>query len=237
MSIPKLKRDITNTKIINKDEVINYINSSNEIDELNRYLNLLLEQNKVDKSEVIDIINCLKNKLNVSNNFDIEYNNVKDDFDKLNEFYESNLFYVENCMKNINDVKCSRVVVNFMQYAINREKEYIQNKKEVQELFDYFINYYKDNRDKFSLDMQNVMDKIILDKESLLNRVSNDDDYIENDYLSRTQVLSLGPSKKGYNLTDDDLKLNSKAFIATTIVLEASLALGLIIALMFIFNR
>lgn len=237
MSIPKLKRDITNTKIINKDEVINYINNSNEIDELNRYLNLLLEQNKVDKSEVIDIINCLKNKLNVSNNFDMEYNSVKDDFDKLNEFYESNLFYVENCMKNINDVKCSKVVINFMRYALNREKEYVQNKKEVQELFDYFINYYKENRDKFSLDLQNVMDKIIFDKESLLNRVSSDDDYIENDYLSRTQVLSLSPSKKGYNLTDDDLKLNSKAFIATTIVLEASLALGLIIALMFIFNR
>ena len=62
-------------------------------------------------------------------------------------------------------------------------------------------------------------------------------DYKEDNYLTRTQVLSLSPTtNKGYNLTEDDLKLNTKAFVATTIILEVTLALALIIALIIIFK-
>ena len=61
-------------------------------------------------------------------------------------------------------------------------------------------------------------------------------DFKEDDYLSRTQVLRLSPNKNnGYNLTEDDLLLNSKAFVATTIILEASLAIALIISFMYYF--
>ena len=81
MNIPKLLRDETNTKITNKEEIINYINSDNNLEELKVYLSLLENQQKVDRSEVEEIINVLKNKLYNNNEFNYKYDLLSNDFD------------------------------------------------------------------------------------------------------------------------------------------------------------
>lgn len=241
MNIPKLLRDETNTKIINKDEVINYIISDTNLEELKIYLSLLETQKKVDKSEVQDIIDVLKNKLYNNNNFKYNYDKVCNDFDKLGDFYEENITYIKNYMDEINvgNYINSEIVIKFMEYCINREINGFQNKLYSQKLFDEFISYYKNNSNKYNEVLSNKLNDIILKKESLLNSTDNNSmDYKEDNYLSRTQILSLSPTNnKGYNLTEEDLKLNKSAFIATTIILESSLAIILIILLVLLFNR
>lgn len=242
MNIPKIKRDITNTTITNKQEIMDFINSYDNIDELRIYLKLIEGQNKVDKSEVKPIIEVVKNRINSVTNKYNEYDNIKQDFDKLNEFYDNNTDFILSCMRNVNknnlDSTNVRIVIDFLKFCLEKEQNGYQNSLKVQNLFNDYLNYYSNNKDKFSDNIRLVLDEIILKKEDILNSIDNTAmDYKEDDYLSRTQVLRLSPNKNnGHNLTEDDLLLNSKAFVATTIILEASLAIALIIALIIVFK-
>ncbi len=241
MNIPKLLRDETNTKITNKEEIINYINSDNNLEELKVYLSLLENQQKVDRSEVQEIINVLKNKLYNNNEFNYKYDLVSNDFDALADFYEENISFITKYMNKLNSGNYTNVniVIKFMEYCINREINGFQNKLNTQNIFDGFITYYKNNSNNYNENFRNIMNDIISKKDNLLNSTDNNAmDYKEDNYLSRTQVLSLSPtSKKGYNLTEEDLKLNKAAFVATTIILEFSLAAILIVSLIILFNR
>lgn len=236
MNIPKLKRDITNTKIINKEEIISFINSYDNIEELSEYYTLLKKQNKVDMIEVSDIIHCLEKKL--SNSYEYKYNKVKDDFDLLGDFYENNIYVIEQFFDEICDNKFDNTskLCSFLEYCMLRQKNGFQNKIKSQMLFDKICNIYINNEYNFPESLKQIIEKIMIEQKELLDKFSSDD-YKENDYLSRTQILSLSnKSNKEYNLTEDDLKLNSKAFIATTIILEGTLVLGLIIGLFYIFK-
>lgn len=235
MSIPKLVRDETKTKIINKNEVISYINNSENYLELKEYLTKLENQNKVDKNELIDIIEAVKNKLLTEESIINEYELIKNDFDKLADFYESNIEYIRHCMYNMN-INNIKFVIDFMKYCLLRQQNGFQNKFKSQITYNEFKNYYINNKEKFSEKLQSIFDDILNEENNIINNVNIEDDYKEDNYLTRTQVLSLSHNNKGYNLTEEDLKLNSKAFVATTIILEATLAIGLIIALIFVFK-
>lgn len=241
MNIPKLLRDETNTKIINREEIINYINNDNNLEEQKVYLSLLEKQEKVNRSEVEEIISALKNKLYNNNEFNYKYDLVCNDFDALADFYEENISYIKEYMKEINNGNYinSNIVIKFMEYCINRELNGFQNKLHTQNLFDQFISHYINNINNYNENFKNIMNDIISKKDNLLNSTDNNAmDYKEDNYLSRTQVLSLSPStNKGYNLTEEDLKLNKAAFVATTIILEFSLAAILVVALIILFKR
>lgn len=241
MNIPKLLRDETNTKIINREEIINYIDNDNNLEELKVYLSLLEKQEKVNRSEVEEIISVLKNKLYNNNEFNYKYDLVCNDFDALADFYEENISYIKEYMKEINNGNYinNNIVIKFMEYCINRELNGFQNKLRTQNLFDQFISHYRNNINNYNENFKNIMNDIISKKDNLLNSTDNNAmDYKEDNYLSRTQVLSLSPStNKGYNLTEEDLKLNKAAFVATTIILEFSLAAILVVALIILFKR
>ena len=241
MNIPKLLRDETNTKITNKEEIINYINSDNNLEELKVYLSLLENQQKVDRSEVEEIINSLKNKLYNNNEFNYKYELVCNDFNALADFYEENISNIKEYMieANTGNYTNINIVIKFMEYCINSEINGFQNKLNTQNLFDEFISYYKNNINNYNENFRNIMNDIIYKKNNILNSTDNNAmEYKENDYLSRTQVLSLSPiSNKGYKLTEEDLKINKAAFVATTIILEFSLVSIFIISLVILFNR
>lgn len=240
MNIPKLKRDTTNTKIINSDEIINYITYDNDLNELTLYLKLLLQQTKVNKEEVSEIIKACEIRIDELNSFKNKYNLIKDDFDKLNDFYEENseclLLYIREVFnKNYSHLDD---IVHFFKYCLLRQQNGFQNKLRTQNVFNEFCDYYISNRDRFDQNLRHEFDNLIEEKNKLLDSVDESAmDYKEDNYLTRTQVLSLSPTtNKGYNLTEDDLKLNARAFVATTIILEVTLALALIIALIIIFK-
>ncbi len=241
MNIPKLLRDETNTKIINREEIINYIDNDNNLEELKVYLSLLEKIEKFYRSEVEEIISVLKNKLYNNNEFNYKYDLVCNDFDALADFYEENISYIKEYMKEINNGNYinNNIVIKFMEYCINRELNGFQNKLRTQNLFDQFISHYRNNINNYNENFKNIMNDIISKKDNLLNSTDNNAmDYKEDNYLSRTQVLSLSPStNKGYNLTEEDLKLNKAAFVATTIILEFSLAAILVVALIILFKR
>ena len=240
MNIPKLKRDTTNTKIINSDEIINYITYDNDLNELSLYLKLLLQQTKVNKEEVSEIIKACEIRIDELNSFKNKYNLIKDDFDKLSDFYEENSECLLLYMREVFNKNYSHLddIVHFFKYCLLRQQNGFQNKLRTQNIFNEFCDYYISNRDRFDQNLRQEFDNLIEEKNKLLDSVDESAmDYREDNYLTRTQVLSLSPkTNKGYNLTEDDLKLNTKAFVATTIILEVTLALALIIALIIIFR-
>ena len=240
MNIPKLKRDATNTKIINSDEIMNYITYDNDLNELSLYLKLLLQQTKVNKEEVSEIIKACEIRIDELNSFKNKYNLIKDDFDKLSDFYEENSECLLLYMREVFNKNYSHLddIVHFFKYCLLRQQNGFQNKLRTQNIFNEFCDYYISNRDRFDQNLRQEFDNLIEEKNKLLDSVDESAmDYKEDNYLTRTQVLSLSPTtNKGYNLTEDDLKLNTKAFVATTIILEVTLALALIIALIIIFK-
>ena len=56
-----IKRDITNTKAENKQEIIEFIDKYYELDILEGYLSSLKIQNKLDPNELIEIIEATEN--------------------------------------------------------------------------------------------------------------------------------------------------------------------------------
>lgn len=125
------------------------------------------------------------------------------------------------------------MLIDFLKFCVEREKNNIQNPHNTQETFEYFLNKYdgenvKDPKYKEILDNIKDAHNMILNKkdESAM-------DYKEKDYITAKE-LSLKPNvSNGHKLTDDNItNLNTKAFITTAIVLQATLVLTLILSLL-----
>lgn len=102
MNWPKeliIKRDETNTKVANINQIISFINRCYDEDILAAYLSQLKTQTKLDMSEVSSIIDATEYRINKINIFLTEYENNKDDEEMLANFYEKNYKFIEGMIE------------------------------------------------------------------------------------------------------------------------------------------
>ena len=102
MNWPKeliIKRDETNTKVANVNQIISFINRCYDEDILAAYLSQLKTQTKLDMSEVSSIIDATEYRINKINIFLTEYENNKDDEEMLANFYEKNYKFIEGMIE------------------------------------------------------------------------------------------------------------------------------------------
>lgn len=98
MNWPKeliIKRDITNTKVANINNIITYINSCYDLEILTNYLSQLKKQTKLNMNEVSNIIEATEYRINKINIFLEGYENSKNDEETLANFYEKNYKFIE----------------------------------------------------------------------------------------------------------------------------------------------
>ena len=98
MNYPKeliIKRDSTNTKVVNKFEIVDFINNYYEINILEGYLFSLKTQDKLEPIELEEIIDATQKRILVIKNYLDSYELIKNDELKLVEFYESNFKFIE----------------------------------------------------------------------------------------------------------------------------------------------
>lgn len=214
-----IKRDETNTKVINREEVINFINNCYYLKLLENYLSQLNEQTKVDKSEVQSIIDALYKRINEIKSFINSYENIKENNEELKLFYESNIAFINGIIDNYNredlDKRTMKILIDFLRFCVTIIKNNEINHKETQMSFERFYsnNKYLSDLEYGSL-LKSIYDEYIL----ILNKVDeNSMNYVENNY----------------NLDNDHdiTELGSGAFIATTVILEATALIGFIIGL------
>ncbi len=242
MEIPKIKRDETNTKIINKKEIINFIKYYANETILLKYKNALNNQTKVSANEVKEIIDAIQDRLD----FFKKYNEVSKNYIELNEFYKTNINILNDyfnliIISNKLDLQIQTLLINFLNFCISNEENGIQNDLNIQNLFNKFKRVFenKKNNQEFKneeIEFYNQVNDLMNRKDNLINKIDDSAmDYKENDYLTRTQVLSKSLYNIGkHNLEEPDI--NVRGFIATTIILESSLILTLIVSLIIIFK-
>ena len=239
MNIPKIKRDETNTKIVNRDEIINYIKFYEEENNLNSYKNALLTQNKVSGEEVKSIIDAIDYRLELFR----KYNTVRSDFNTLGEFYKDNLNYIKDCFKelyksNYLASNVENILIDYLNYCVSKEELGIQNDLETQNIFNEYKYNYDSGNFKDESNFQNKVSDIMKRKDALLNKTDdNATDYKETNYLSQTQVLNLSPTiNPGHSLTENNESQKYGGFIFTSIILQSSIVLALILSLIALFK-
>lgn len=247
MNLPEeliIKRDSSRIKLTNKDSIIEFINSYDNIEVLEKYLNALQKQQKLKTEEIDEIIKVTESRINQlelnTNNFLNQFNEVKNDNNALANFYESQIFYLNGIFNDIKNNKAKdreiNIMLNFLRFCVDREKnEQLQNFRATQMLFDKFFQEYRES--KIALDGKyiEIIETIAQIKFEVLNKVDDSAmDYAESGYqTAKTYALTNNPNK-GHALTEDDniTKLGSAAFITTAIVLQATLLLTLILSLL-----
>lgn len=241
MEIPKIKRDETKTKITNKNEIINFIMYNLNTNNLISYKNALEAQTKISHTEVIDLISIINQKLklyeafkNLNNDYETTLNFFNQNIKTLEKYFNGHIFNsnIDNELKNL--------FISFLNFSISNEENGLQNNLNIQNLFNktkmlfenkvYNTDIKLDN--EYISKIKNIYDR----KDTLLNKSDNSAmDYKEDNYLSRTQVLSKTPYNiNGHNINDEDLKVSG--FVLTTIILEFSLVGTLITLLVLLFK-
>lgn len=121
-------------------------------------------------------------------------------------------------------------LVNFLKFCVNREKDGKINSLNTQNNFNKFYNLYLKNKDKIEDKKYNeLFDAVVEAHDYILNK--KDESAMEYSEKGYTKVLTTNAN--GPKLTEDNdiTKLNSAAFITTTIVLEATLILSFVLSL------
>lgn len=235
----KLKRDETNTKIINKEEVIELVGENYHLILLENYLSQLKNQTKVDMSEVESIIDALEKRIEEIKTFNEVLEISKEDSNQLALFYETNIEFINGIIdiytketenENLLDKRTMKILIDFLMFSVNKIKNNEINYRKTQETFEKFYENNKYQKDKVYGELLKSIKEAYI---SILNKVDETSmDYREKDYKSLSLINNLN---NGYKLTEDDeniTKLNTAAFITTAIVLQGSLVLGLIISLL-----
>ena len=125
-------------------------------------------------------------------------------------------------------------LVNFLKFCVKRESEGKINPLNTQNNFNKFLNEYQNSDLKNNAKYKEILDAIVDTHDVIINKKDESSmDYIENNYET-AKSLVLSSQKKGYNLTEEDnvTKLNSAAFITTTIILDATAVLYFIFMLL-----
>lgn len=247
MNLPEeliIKRDLSRIKLTNKESIIEFINSYDNTEVLEKYLNALKKQQKLKTEEIAEIINATESRLNEletpTNNFLNKYNEIKNDNNALANFYESQIFYLNGIFNDIKQNKANdrqiNIILNFLRFCVDREKnEQLQNFRATQMLFDKFFQEYREGKIVLESKYIEIVETIAQIKFEVLNKVDDSAmDYAESGYqTAKTYALTNNPNK-GHALTEEDniTKLGSAAFITTAIVLQATLLLTLILSLL-----
>ena len=238
VAIPKIKLDESKKHIVNKEEMIEYINYYVNKEQLDYLKNELSIQKKVSMDEVKDLIEAIDERIKIFNN----YNIIKNDYNGLNTFYRSNLTYLGNsfmaCEKHDLDKEVEDLLYSFFKYTITNEDNHIQNDIYSQELFNKLKNIYDNTKESSIPSFYNRIQDIMKLKDSIINRI----DESANDYsdLTKTTVLRLSNSNNpGHSLTEEDEidKTKIGGFIVTSIILQSSIILALILSLISLFNK
>jgi len=227
----KLKRDETNTKIINKEEVIKLVGENYHLILLENYLSQLKNQTKVDMSEVEGIIDALEKRIEEIKSYNDGLETSKEDTNQLSLFYETNIDFINGIIdiykkdeENLLDKKTMKILIDFLMFSVNKIKNNEINYRRTQETFEkfYMDNKYLDDKVYGEL-LKSIYDEYIY----ILNKVDQTSmDYKEKDY--KTINNDYNSNVEGSDITG----LNSAAFITTAIVLQGTLVLGLIISLL-----
>ena len=125
------------------------------------------------------------------------------------------------------------MLVDFLKFCVKRESESHINPIHIHNNFEKFLSEYQNGNVK-DKKFVSILDDIKKAHSANLNRVDESAmDYVENGYNSAKSLMLTNKKNNGYKLNEDEpiTKLGSAAFITTAIVLEATLALGLIISL------
>lgn len=229
-----IKRDITNTKVENSKDIILFIETYNNIGVLENYLSSLKAQTKLNQNEVIDIIESTENRINYLNKELETFKTERGNSNDLVEFYETNIYFINKLINdyietNIIGNSAMEIIIDFLRFSIGREKDSYQNKLQTQNTFNKFYNFYKTNKNSIKDDKyKDILDDIIEARDIILNK--KDESAMEYSEKGYTKVLSNGQ----YKILNEDepTKLGSAAFITTAIVLQATLALTLIMSLL-----
>lgn len=245
MNLPReliIKRDSSRIKITNKENIIEFINSYNDTQVLEKYLHALKNQQKLKTEEIEEIINTTETRINElelnTNNFLTQYNEIKEDNNILANFYETQIFYLNGIFnkikQNMANEKEINILLKFLRFCVDREKnEQLQNYRGTQILFDDFFKEYREGI--FVLDEKyiEIVEKIAKIKFEVINKIDDSAmDYAESGYqTAKTYALTNNPNK-GHALTEDITKLSSAAFITTTIVLQATVLITFILSLL-----
>lgn len=245
MNLPKeliIKRDSSKVKLTNKESIIEYIKSYENIDILEYYLNALKQQQKLKTEEIDAIILATQTRLNelekLTKDFLNQYNEIKNDNNTLANFYETQIFYLNSIFNDIKQNKANdkqiNIMLNFLRFCVEREKnDKLQNFYKTQVLFDKFFEDYRNEKIVLENKYKEIIETISQIKFEVLNKVDDSAmDYKESGYqTAKTYTLTNNPNKE-HALTEDITKLNSAAFITTAIVLQATLVLTLILSLL-----
>ncbi len=209
--------------IVNKESIISYINDMDNKNLLINYLNAVISDPSLVGVNISDILLAIKERITL-----IDKN-------------ESTFSLLNNIISNIIDGKIVptselNYLTNFLNVCVKNEEEGIINSVATQRVFDRFYSYASISKNYITEDIKNI-----LARKDLLNSRAYYDDY--NDYdtsqsKSNVKVLSkTNNNTLGHPLTDDDYHLNKAAFVATTIILEGSLVLALILGLIALVNK
>ena len=183
------------------------------------------------------------NNTNYIENIIKEFNEIGNDYGKTIQFYNNYFDFINLSFEKLYDnVDLSQSILDFiykfLDFCISNEENGLINNNKFQLLFNEFKYNFESNGIQLSDENYNKFKVIVDRKNNIINKIDTDaDNYRENDYLSRTQVLNLGSNNnKRHGFTSDEDNNNYGGFIVTSIVLQASLVLSLIISLIILFK-
>lgn len=245
MNLPReliIKRDSTRVKLTNKESIIEFVESYDNAEVLEQYLNALKSQQKLKTEEIDEIIKNVETRINElelnTNKFLNQYNEIKEDNNSLANFYETQIFYLNGIFNNIKHGKSTdkeiNIMLKFLRFCVDREKnEQLQNYRGTQILFDNFFKEYREGIFILEEKYIEVVEKIAKIKFEVINKTDDSAmDYAESGYQTAKTYTLTNNTNKGHALTEEATKLNSAAFIATAIVLQTTILITFILSLL-----
>ncbi len=245
MNLPReliIKRDSTRVKLTNKESIIEFIESYDNAEVLEQYLNALKNQQKLKTEEIDEIIKNVETRINElelnTNNFLTKYNEIKEDNNSLASFYETQIFYLNGIFNNIKKGKTTdkeiNIMLNFLRFCVDREKnEQLQNYRGTQILFDKFFQEYREGIFVLESKYIEIVETIAKIKFEVINKIDDSAmDYAESGYQTAKTYSLTNNTNKGHALTEEATKLNTAAFITTAIVLQATVLITFILSIL-----
>lgn len=229
-----IKRDTTNTKVDNANDITIFIKNYSNIFVLEQYLLSLKTQTKLKQDEVIPIMEVTEKRINYLNEVLDKFKEEKNNSNNLSEFYENNIYFVNTILKNFKESlklenKSETILIEFLRFCIDREKENYQNKLKTQNTFNECYNFYKKVKGIIEdSKIKKELDNIVEARDAVLNKKDeNAMEYSEKGYLKvSTNGMSI------LNNDEDITNVGKAAFITTTIIIEATLAITFIMSLL-----
>ena len=219
----KEKIKFLNKNIVDKNEINNMINKS-----LNNIMNKNIERNDFEQfldeyqNDYKSIEERLMNKLDINNyqnsfeKLQQKVDNIDNDLDRLiqsvKDQFQAVNFAINNIEQNFEDKnKINLNMEKIMRNKIDKEQVEILINKSKNNLLD-IINQFKSNENSnqkiFEDNIQNKLDKMIFENQSLLNDITNTNQNINN-YFSQKQLEMENLTNKIQSLLNTNNNINN----------------------------